>query len=442
MRDTEMEPGWIDDLAPNKISKLGILEKLQIVTTLGRAFASEDDLSDFLTMQDWLPRDKLDNTSSIPWLAHRIARFFPSHQDQLGIVGIIQPDPLADYVLAQRLAEYPELVTAALPLLQEITTALRPESPAKAVLEPPRHLLRILYTLDRLEEAPQGENPARQGQKTVEKWLDEVSSFLPQEDVRLFLNAIHFALPAPDRTLALRFIQVPVYQLMVNFAVDDHERAQASGMLGYSLSALGRREEALAATKDSLDNYRELAEKNPDAFLPNLATSLNNVGNSLSEVGRREEALAATQEAVEKYRKLAEKNPDAFLPYLAMSLNNVGAMLSEFGRREEARAATEEAVDICRQLAEKNPGAFLPDLARSLGSLGSVLRGMERHKEAAESSTEGLQLLLPLLQKVPEAFSSLGAALLQEYLSSVQAAGLEPDEELVESVQEVLAAHT
>ena len=153
-------------------------------------------------------------------------------------------------------------------------------------------------------------------------------------------------------------------------------------------------------------------------------------------------AVSAADESRLIYRELAEKNPGAFLPNLAMSLNNVGTMLSELGRREEALAATEESVYIRRKLADKNPGAFLPDLAGSLGSLGSVLRGMERHKEAAESFTEGLQLLLPLLRKLPEAFSALGAGLLQEYLSSVEAAGLEPDEELARSVRKVLAAHT
>ena len=199
---------------------------------------------------------------------------------------------------------------------------------------------------------------------------------------------------------------------------------------------------AVSAADESRLIYRELAEKNPGAFLPNLAMSLNNVGTMLSELGRREEALAATEESVDIRRKLADKNPGAFLPDLAMSLNNLGNRLSELGRREEALAATEEAVKIRRKLAEKNSGAFLPNLATSLGSLGRVLRGMERHKEAAESFAEGLQLLLPLLRKMPQAFSALGARLLQDYLFSVQAAGLEPDEELVESVQEVLAAHT
>jgi len=54
---------------------------------------------------------------------------------------------------------------------------------------------------------------------------------------------------------------------------------------------------------------RKLAERHPDAFLPNLAMGLNNLGNRLSEVGRQEEALNATREAMELRQKLAERKP-------------------------------------------------------------------------------------------------------------------------------------
>ena len=84
-------------------------------------------------------------------------------------------------------------------------------------------------------------------------------------------------------------------------------------------------EEALAATQEAVDISRRLAQTRPDAFLPDLARSLNNLGNSLSGLGRREEALAATQEAVDIRRRLAQTRPDAFLPDLAISLNNLGS---------------------------------------------------------------------------------------------------------------------
>ena len=59
--------------------------------------------------------------------------------------------------------------------------------------------------------------------------------------------------------------------------------------------------------------------------------SLNNQSGRLADLGRREEALAAIEEAVAIYRQLAEARPDAFLPDLAMSLNNQSNRLSAPG---------------------------------------------------------------------------------------------------------------
>jgi len=99
---------------------------------------------------------------------------------------------------------------------------------------------------------------------------------------------------------------------------------------------MGRREEALSATFAAVEICRRLSQANPVAYLPDLATSLNNLGAILSELGRREEALAPSEEAVAIRRHLSQEAPAAWQPDLAMSLNNLGTMLSELGRREEA----------------------------------------------------------------------------------------------------------
>ena len=59
--------------------------------------------------------------------------------------------------------------------------------------------------------------------------------------------------------------------------------------------------------------------------------SLNNLSVRLGELGRREEALAAIQEAVTIRRELAAARPDAFRPDLASSLNNLSHRLGEPG---------------------------------------------------------------------------------------------------------------
>ncbi|WP_248824664.1 tetratricopeptide repeat protein, partial [Frankia umida] len=104
----------------------------------------------------------------------------------------------------------------------------------------------------------------------------------------------------------------------------------------------------------------------PDTYLPDLATSLNNLSVRLGAVGRPEQALATIEEAVTIRRRLAADRPDTYLPDLATSLNNQSVQLGAVGRPEQALATIEEAVTIRRRLAADRPDTYLPDLATSL----------------------------------------------------------------------------
>ncbi|MGY1937539.1 P-loop NTPase, partial [Nocardia gipuzkoensis] len=89
---------------------------------------------------------------------------------------------------------------------------------------------------------------------------------------------------------------------------------------------------ALAPTAAELarvltDRYR--TSDQPPETNRDLASSLNNLSNRLSELGRHEEGLAAAEEAAGIYRKLAETRPDAYLPDLAMSLNGLAVRLGD-----------------------------------------------------------------------------------------------------------------
>jgi hypothetical protein len=59
-------------------------------------------------------------------------------------------------------------------------------------------------------------------------------------------------------------------------------------------------------------------------------------------------------------RELAVARPDAFLPDLAMSLNNQSGRLSQLGRREDALTAIDEALRLVLPVLER-AWYFLPD---------------------------------------------------------------------------------
>jgi tetratricopeptide (TPR) repeat protein len=112
------------------------------------------------------------------------------------------------------------------------------------------------------------------------------------------------------------------------------------------------------------------------------APNRNNLALLLGELGRREEALAASQEATEVYRELAAARPDAFRPDLASSLNNLSNALGDLGRREEALAAIQEAVTIRRELATRWPDAYRHELEQSL----QVAAWLERDEDLSDPS--------------------------------------------------------
>ncbi len=174
--------------------------------------------------------------------------------------------------------------------------------------------------------------------------------------------------------------------------------------LGNMLSELGRRDRALEAVVEAVELYRALAKDRPDVFLSNLASSLNNLGKVLSDMGRKEQALEATHEAVEINRVLTKDNSDAFLPSLALGLNNLSADLSDLGRREQAFEAVNEAVQIRRALANDSPDVFLPHLAASLNNLGALLNLLGRREQAFEAVNEAVQIRRDFAKDRPDVF--------------------------------------
>lgn len=260
-------------------------------------------------------------------------------------------------------------------------------------------------------------------------WNPEVAAraqgLAPDDRLAVFRNArrglAHFALRLSsvgqlEAALDASAQAVKLARTLVREQPDAYlpELATSLNDLGNRLAALGQRDSALTATQEAVDIYRALGASRPQAFLAELASSLNNLGIRYGQLGRREDALGVSQEAVSIRRALARDDPHTFLPDLANSLNNLGAMLSRNGRREAALTAARESVDLYRGLAEERPEAFLPDLATSVHNLGIRLSNRGRREEAVAASEEAVALRRSLARERPRAFlpdlaTSLGA---------------------------------
>ncbi|MFE6788124.1 tetratricopeptide repeat protein [Streptomyces sp. NPDC057680] len=225
------------------------------------------------------------------------------------------------------------------------------------------------------------------------------------------LTTLHAHFPHSSQRLARTVVRLAQtvtrhYRVLAEANPDAYlpDLATSLNDLSVRLGDLGRGAEALAAIKEAVRIRRVLAEANPDAYLPDLATSLNNLSVDLGEAGRRADALAPIEEAVRHYRVLAESNPDAYLPDLATSLNNLSIHLGDVGRRLDALVAIEEAVRHYRVLAESNPDAYLPDLAMSLNNLSVALGDVGRGADALVAIEEAVRIRSVLAESNPDAY--------------------------------------
>jgi len=351
------------------------IELALAAATLGRRFLAPEMVANWWEVHFPFQKNTARGERLDPnWLAQRLHALFPGVEETWQLPSI-SPDPLADLVLMQQLARHPELVSVAL------------SAPEHSEEEATRNARQCVEVLARLWVRVREEGERRQ----VEGWIQVVAQRLAVWPSSAWTSLAQ-ALPAPDRTLALRSFLADFYQARLTHSLPEEERAKVLTMLGYALSALGRREEALAAAQEAVAHYRQLAQQHPEAFLPDLAGSLNNLGAMLSELGRREEALAAAQEAVAHYRQLAQQHPEA----------------------------------------------FLPDLAMSLRTYGIVLRALSHDAEAVIAFADGLRAILPFVD-VSSAFGELAKNLLQDYRSACTAAQVAPDTALLAQVIQALS---
>lgn len=112
-------------------------------------------------------------------------------------------------------------------------------------------------------------------------------------------------------------------------------------------------EAVVNATKRALAEHDATVSEPDLAHLEERVKLLNNLGNRLAALGELQSAFEANNEAVDILRQLADEQPEDFLPKLAIGLNNLSNRFAELDRTEDRSVSTiEKAVEIRRRLAE------------------------------------------------------------------------------------------
>ncbi len=173
-----------------------------------------------------------------------------------------------------------------------------------------------------------------------------------------------------------------------------------------------RPEEARQHYEEALKIHRQLAQQNLEPFPPDLAVTLNNLGSLEKDSMQLEEARQDFKSALEIYRQLALQHSDAYLPKVAETLNNLAFVEREQKQLEESRRHYEEALEIRRELAQQDPDAYLPYLATTLNDLGILDAVQSRTDEASRHYQEALEAYRQLEQRDPDTYLPYVAATL------------------------------
>ncbi len=115
-----------------------------------------------------------------------------------------------------------------------------------------------------------------------------------------------------------------------------------------------------------------------------MAAALNNQANRQSEMGQREAALQSIEEAVKIRRELAARNREMFLPNLATGLQTFGRVLVAAGNPIAAAAKFAEGLRLITPFALQLPHAHI---SRAVGLAQDYLSAAQSANLTPEPET-------------------------------------------------------
>jgi len=159
--------------------------------------------------------------------------------------------------------------------------------------------------------------------------------------------------------------------------------------------------EARRQYEDALSSYRQLMQRYPETYLPDLAATLGNLGDVARLQNQPDEARQHYEESLQDYRLLVQQNPSAHLTNMVISLNNLANIDRRLNRLDEAQSHYAEALPIYRQLERQDPGTEQPKIVDTLVNLGLLARAQKQPDKAFPYFEEALNIGRSLAQQDP-----------------------------------------
>ncbi|MFI6097680.1 hypothetical protein ACIA8G_19125 [Lentzea sp. NPDC051213] len=186
-----------------------------------------------------------------------------------------------------------------------------------------------------------------------------------------------------DERFATEPVPATLTKRLVSRAHDTLERAEMYGMLSARSALCGLREEAVDASQQEVEYYRELVRQDGENR-PLLADALEDLGLRLLAVHRTAEVLEVSEEAIRLWHEIALDDPET-TPHLAAALEQVSYRYQALGMPQESMDAISRATLMYQELAKMHPALFRVDFARVAATVARRFHAQGENSQAADS---------------------------------------------------------
>ena len=121
---------------------------------------------------------------------------------------------------------------------------------------------------------------------------------------------------------------------------------------------------ASRASEEALQIFRDLAQKNPEAYLPDVATTLSNLGVLNRDQKQMEEARKEFGRDVADSPGTGAEKPGSLSAGRGGDAQQHRVLCRKQNRTQEAKQAYEQALQIYEVIAKQDPQRFSADVTR------------------------------------------------------------------------------
>ncbi len=223
--------------------------------------------------------------------------------------------------------------------------------------------------------------------------------------------------------------EVECYRELVE---QDHENrpllADSLGDLGLRLIAVHRTEEVLRVSEEAIRLWHEIAIDDPET-VPQLASALEQISYRYQALGMHEASMDAISRATLMYQELAKTHPALFRVDFARVAATVARRYHAEGENTHAADSMQLSIANWRILSREDP-RYEPELARNLAAAGSMLVELRRAEAANETLKEAVEVFRRLAVVNPQTFRSELADALMRHSQALRDLCADPDAKL------------